>query len=341
MSDLPAPLIPAEVDLRDFPFMQVDIARLFGSEFHAQATDAEWRAGITLWLKSFHQTPAASIPNDDVAIARLAELGRDVRAWKKIRAGALRGWIECSDGRLYHKVVAAKVIEAWIGKLVQRKRSVSGNNKQHGSPADIEAIDRQIASYLTRLKDIEPGSKLLQKKSLKDSLKDSHKEPHKDAESLPVGSQGTGTGTGTVEIQEQEHSVANAVPPNPAATPAGALCARLRSEAGLIQVNPSDPRLLAALAAGVQPDLIVEIAKANPTKPQQYAVAKALGLRTDAASQAAGATHGKPPASRQRESRSDAIRRANGLPPAAEDRGGSSGSEPGRTYDNDPEPEAA
>jgi hypothetical protein len=337
MSDLPAPLIPAEVDLRDFPFMQVDIARLFGSEFHAQATDAEWRAGITLWLKSFHQTPAASIPNDDVAIARLAELGRDVRAWKKIRAGALRGWIECSDGRLYHKVVAAKVIEAWIGKLVQRKRSVSGNNKQHGSPADIEAIDRQIASYLTRLKDIEPGSKLLQKKSLKDSLKDSHKEPHKDAESLPVGSQGTGT----VEIQEQEHSVAHAVPPNPAATPAGALCARLRSEAGLIQVNPSDPRLLAALAAGVSPDLIVEIAKANPTKPQQYAVAKALGLHTDAASQAAGATHGNPAASRQRESAADRVARANGQPTAAERRAGSGGHSGGRIIDGECQPGAA
>ena len=137
-----------------------------------------------------------------------------------------------------------------------------------------------------------------------------------------------------IQIQEQEHSVANAVPPNPAATPAGALCARLRSEAGLIQVNPSDPRLLAALAAGVQPDLIVQIAKANPTKPQQYAVAKALGLHTDAASQAAGATHGNPATRGQPARRLSAVERVEAR---AREAGFEIGDRPaaGRTFDAD------
>lgn len=56
---LPRPLTPADSDLRDFPYMPIDIARLFGSEFHARSDDAAWRAGVTLWLKSFHQVPAA------------------------------------------------------------------------------------------------------------------------------------------------------------------------------------------------------------------------------------------------------------------------------------------
>jgi hypothetical protein len=51
---LPEPLVPANVDLRDFPYMPVEVERLFGSEFHARTSDSEWRAGVTLWLKSFH-----------------------------------------------------------------------------------------------------------------------------------------------------------------------------------------------------------------------------------------------------------------------------------------------
>lgn len=123
MNEAPAPLVPAGVDLRDFPFMPVDIARLFGSTFHASTEDGEWRAGVTLWLKSFHQVPAASLPNDDVALARLAELGRDVKSWRKLRAMALHGWVLCSDDRWYHPVVAEKVLEAWQAKLDQRTRT--------------------------------------------------------------------------------------------------------------------------------------------------------------------------------------------------------------------------
>ncbi len=123
MSDLPKPLTPVDCDLRDFPFMPLDIQRLFNSEFHARATDAEWRAGLTLWLKSFHQVPAGSIPDEEVSLARLAELGRDVKTWRKVKDVALYGWIKCSDGRLYHPVVVEKVNEAWDGKRKQRGRT--------------------------------------------------------------------------------------------------------------------------------------------------------------------------------------------------------------------------
>ena len=120
---LPDPLSPVDCDLRSFPFMPLDIARLFNSEFHAMADDTAWRAGLTLWLKSFHQVPSGSIPDDDILLARLAELGRDVKAWKKIREMALHGWVKCSDGRLYHPVVAEKAAEAWKGKVNQRAKT--------------------------------------------------------------------------------------------------------------------------------------------------------------------------------------------------------------------------
>lgn len=114
------PLVPDDVDLRDFPFTPIFRSRLFGSEFHARANDAAWRAGVTLWLKSWDQSPAGTLPDDDISLCRLAELGRDAKSWRKIREMALHGWSLRSDGRLHHKVVAEGVMEAWTRKLEQR-----------------------------------------------------------------------------------------------------------------------------------------------------------------------------------------------------------------------------
>lgn len=132
MTDLPEPLTPADCDLRDYGFMPLDIVRLFGSRFHAVANDSEWRAGVTLWAKSFHQVPAASIPDDDVELCRLAELGRDLKAWKKVKAVALLGWIKCSDGRLYHPVVAEKANDGFQRKTAQRARAKKANAARWG-----------------------------------------------------------------------------------------------------------------------------------------------------------------------------------------------------------------
>jgi hypothetical protein len=125
MSEKPDPPVPPEVDLKDFAFTPIFRARLFGSSFHARATDAEWRAGVTLWLKCQDQVPAGSLPTDDVDLCRLAELGRDMRTWKKLKQGALHGWYECSDGKLYHDVVAEIVTEQWQRKCVQRDRTAA------------------------------------------------------------------------------------------------------------------------------------------------------------------------------------------------------------------------
>jgi len=161
--DLPAPLTPADCDLRDFAFIPIDIVRLFGSEFHASASDAGWRAGVTLWLKSWHQVPAGSLPDDDAMLARLAELGRDAKGWKKIKPEALHGWELCSDGRLYHRVVAEKALEAWLEKLKQRLASGVGNAKRwkiEFDPAPINA-DIQLAADL--LMAIAPHSRAIAK----------------------------------------------------------------------------------------------------------------------------------------------------------------------------------
>ncbi|HUC61633.1 MAG TPA: hypothetical protein VMF53_06730 [Alphaproteobacteria bacterium] len=134
-NDLPAPPITPEVDLRNFPFTPVYRARLFGSSFTAHASDAEWRAGVTLFLRAWDQSPAGSLPDSDVELARLADLGRDVASWQTIREIALRGWLRHSDGRLYHPVVTEIVLEAWARRAAARKKGIAGAARRWGSSA--------------------------------------------------------------------------------------------------------------------------------------------------------------------------------------------------------------
>lgn len=122
---LPDPPIVEAVDLRSTRYMGIDIPRLFGSRFHAISNDSEWRAGVTLWLKSLHQFPAGSLPDDDIELCRLAELGRDIERWHSLREVALHGWYRCSDGRLYHDVIAE-----YINDLIRRYRSYSDRGRK-------------------------------------------------------------------------------------------------------------------------------------------------------------------------------------------------------------------
>ena len=188
------PLTPAECDLRDFPYLQIDVVRLFGSEFHALASDAAWRAGVTLWMKSWHQVPAGSLPDDDGQLARLAELGRDTKAFRKIKTEALRGWQQCSDGRLYHKVVAEKALGAWLDKLAQRLSSGAGNAKRWKIKFDPSEIEQQIDDAVGMLKAIDPASRRIAKAVRKRSQRD----PDGTPERIPSGSQGEGEGSYTV-----------------------------------------------------------------------------------------------------------------------------------------------
>ena len=225
-ADLPAPFVPEDVDLRDFTFMPVDIVRLFNSEFHAQSTDAEWRAGVTLWLKSYHQVPASSLPDDDIALARLAELGRDLKTWRKIKAGALRGWTRCSDGKLYHRTVAEKALEGWIERLAQRKSSAAGNAKRYGYPFDPGSFDQAMETCRRLLAVLNPQSRVLAKRGGKPTedapvgspagttigstdhvpggTTNGTAEPPPDH--LPSGSQGTGTGKLSSSLRSEDAS---------------------------------------------------------------------------------------------------------------------------------------
>ena len=223
-----APPLPPDVDLRDFPYMPVDITRLFNSSFHARATDSEWRAGVTLWLKSFHQVPAASLPDDEIELARLAEFGRDTKGWRKVREAALRGWDSAEDGRLYHRVVAEKALEAWIEKLGQRKSSGTANAKRWKTEFDAAAVDAQIATAIVMLTAINPHSRVLRRRPPKTG----DETPGGSPDGMPSGSQERGKGEGKGRDREK-----GAAPPLAGAGAGGAapsLEFALREAAGLV-----------------------------------------------------------------------------------------------------------
>lgn len=134
MTERPSPLVPLEVDLRDFAFMPLDVQRLRDSDLASEETPEACWAAVLLWCASWHQVPAGSIPDSDDWQAKHAgykSQGRIAPAWRKVRTGALRGWVVCSDGRLYHPVIAEKANDAWRSKLRQRWGTECARIKKH------------------------------------------------------------------------------------------------------------------------------------------------------------------------------------------------------------------
>jgi len=122
------PLVPDEADLRGVPWMKLDTARLLESDFFAKASDAEFRAAITLWCKAWTQTPAGSLPNDDQILAHMCSV--NLAKWKKLKGRALHGWIECNDGRLYHPVIAEQVNVAWAKRKAYLAKQDANNERK-------------------------------------------------------------------------------------------------------------------------------------------------------------------------------------------------------------------
>lgn len=162
MSALPEPLTPADCDLRDFQFMPLDVVRLRDSDIAVMVSGEEFRSAVMLWCAAWHQVPAGSLPNDDRSLASLAGYGRAVGEWLKVKEGALRGWIECTDARLYHPVVCEKARESWdsklqhaYDKLVDRLRKLNKKREESKLPSitwpsfdDWKSMGRPLESKL-------------------------------------------------------------------------------------------------------------------------------------------------------------------------------------------------
>jgi len=127
---LPAPLVPAEVVLKDYDYMPLYFKRLFGSDTWVLGTDEQRIACLYLWTASWHGDPAASLPNDDRALAHHAHAER---RWTRLRPHCLRGWVLCADSRLYHPIVAEIAMEAYEARRDKSRKGKAGAARRWGS----------------------------------------------------------------------------------------------------------------------------------------------------------------------------------------------------------------
>lgn len=119
-------MTPADCNLRGLPFMPLMVTQVLQSETFGLSTGDEFKAAFALWCASWMEVPAASLPSDD----RMLEFLSRSKNWKKVKAIALRGWVLCADGRLYHPVIAANANDAWEKRTEYRDKEGSKNERQ-------------------------------------------------------------------------------------------------------------------------------------------------------------------------------------------------------------------
>lgn len=269
---LPAPLTPPDCNLRGLPFMPLHTERLLDSDMMALSTGEEFKTALRLWCKSWNQEPAASLPDDDRILAHLA--GKELPAWRKVRDMALRGFVKCSDGRLYHPVIAQEAINA-MQRREEHQAAKDGDNERKreeredrkllfGALRDVGVILPAKGTSTSHLREVAASrgiSVIVTEghKSVTVTPKGSHKESHAGVTAK------TGTGTGTyikeqaaaAELSRAGDPVENFPPPPAAGVESTAAhfaqlldrWERERGKAGAF--HPGDPLLLAWADAGV------------------------------------------------------------------------------------------
>jgi hypothetical protein len=111
---LSSPLVPPECDCTDLDGFMLNVERLMASELVALSSHEVVSAAMFVWCRAWKQLPAASLPDDDRVNAAFARL--PLHKFKKLKDEIMRGFVKCSDGRLYHKFLAAEAIRAFEKK---------------------------------------------------------------------------------------------------------------------------------------------------------------------------------------------------------------------------------
>jgi hypothetical protein len=193
LSDLPEPLTPADCDLRGLQFMPMDTIRVVDSDLFAMSTGEEFKSAFALWCKAWQQVPAGSLPDDDRVLAFLSGAGP---RWKKVKAVALRNWIKCSDGRLYHPVVSEKAMEALPMRLEYNEKKTGEAERKAREREDRKRMFEQLRAagvtpeYNTKTSDL----RLLVTRHVTENV-----TLPVTPVTLPVTAK-TGTGTGTESL---------------------------------------------------------------------------------------------------------------------------------------------
>lgn len=132
----PAPLTPADCDLTAFDWFPLKHKRLTRSAWWLRASDRAKALNIDLWCAAYEEVPAASLPDDDVALSEIAGFGRrDLTAWLAIKEEVLAPWTLCSDGRWYHETLAEVANEAWASRQAALKAREAERERKRAATA--------------------------------------------------------------------------------------------------------------------------------------------------------------------------------------------------------------
>jgi hypothetical protein len=101
------------------------------------------KALLNLWTKAWHQVPSGSLPDNE----DLHRTWANVPSWESVRDVALRGFIKCSDGRLYHRIICQKALDAWNER--KRFRRAAKARWKHKKPKDATHLQRTSIAYAT------------------------------------------------------------------------------------------------------------------------------------------------------------------------------------------------
>jgi uncharacterized protein YdaU (DUF1376 family) len=119
-NDLPPPLVEPRVDCTDLDGFMLNTERLMSSELPALYGNEIIGAALMLWCRAWKQRPAASLPDDDKVNSAFARL--PLARFRKLKDAVMHGFVKCSDGRLYHPVLAAEAAKAYEKKISFQKR---------------------------------------------------------------------------------------------------------------------------------------------------------------------------------------------------------------------------
>jgi uncharacterized protein YdaU (DUF1376 family) len=250
-------------------WMPLDVERLQASEFFAAADNAQLGAALRLWMRAWQQSPRGFLPKNQKILANWAGISeKNLEKNKKI---ILKGFLDVGD-RYKHSVIFELAQQA---EELVRKRE-----ERRAAGADRMRVLREKQS-----------AEIEQKTAPETASSDAHVTRTNDARAPHVCARSPIQDR--TEQNKTEHNnsalALSRVTPAPQPAPSRdtptreALAVRAMRIAGLplSQSNPSNPRLLEALDAGVTPEDLAESVRSHLAKPLGWHCAAALGRLQD------------------------------------------------------------
>jgi hypothetical protein len=128
-SETPNPPYPPDTKANGWK-PEVDWQRIKSSKTWRTCPHDQRNNLLRLWLESWNEVPAGSWEADDEIIAVAIDL--PIRLFTAHRDHLMRGWYRCSDGRLYHPVIAEMV----FAMTQKRMRNAQRVRKHRESKTD-------------------------------------------------------------------------------------------------------------------------------------------------------------------------------------------------------------